>query len=268
MQRNSIYDTANIKSGRRTWIPAANKANLLFAIKQSIIACRPNNAYNIISKMKRESMELSDQMELLIEESKLNIKTDVNLAKKCLLMIIEEKKIEKDYITKSTAHRLYGEILADNYASNISDISDKHFETAKRYLMKYALQHQKAHLVPSLDDNDQLTQFSQTIFEEKSDDVNCKIKSSICIFDTMAKYFDREYVSKCAYTKSLEYQKKKSIYDRNQKLLDAMNLDGQIRAADNEVKKSYTTLNRSLQLDREEFKTTEKEKKNAARNAL
>jgi hypothetical protein len=268
IQRYSIFDTANIKAGRRTWIPPANKANLFFAIKQSIIASRPNDAYKIITMMKSEAMELGDQMELLIEESKLNLKTDVNLAKKCLETVIDEKKIERDFITKSTAHRIYGEILADNYAANISEISEKHFDKAQNYLVKYAQHHQKAHLVPQLDNEEQLTQFSQSLSEELDDDVNRKIKSSTCIFDTMAKYFDREYANKCAYIKSQEYQNKKKIHERNVATLTAMNSDGKIRKADPEIRKAFISLTKSCQIDKEEFKTTEREMKNAARNAL
>lgn len=268
LQRSSIFDTANIKSGRRTWIPNAHKRNLLFAIKQAVAAGRPNIAYNIITKMKSESIEVSDKMELLIEESKLNLKEDLNLAKKCLLSVIEEKKIELDFITKSCAHRLYGEILADNYAMTVSEISKKHFEVAQTYLLKYAQAHERAHLVPNLDNEEQLSQFSQSLTEELDDDIDRKIKSSTCIFDTMAKYFDREYVNKCAYMKSQEYENKKKIYDRNVANVAAMNSDGKIAKADPEVKKSYITLNRSIQIDKEEFKTFEKEKKTAARNAL
>lgn len=267
-QRYSIFDTANIKAGRRTWIPLANKENLFFTIKQSIIAGRPNDAFNIITKMKRESIELSDQMELLIEESKLNLKTDVNLAKKCLFTVIEEKNIEKDFITKSTAHRLYGEILADNFAAKISEINDNHFQKAQNYLVKYAQFHQKSHLVPNLDDDKELSQFTQSLSNEHDDVVDRKIKTSTCIFDTVAKYFDREYVNKSAYMKSLDYLNKKKINERNVATLSAMNADGKIDKAEQEVKKSYITLRRSIQIDKEEFKATEKEKKNAAKNAL
>lgn len=215
-----------------------------------------------------KALDLSDQMELLIVESKLNLRSDINLAKKCLLNVIDEKMIEKDFITKSIAHRLYGEILAENHAASISEISKNHFEKAQNYLLKYAKFHNKGHLVPNLDDHEQLTQLSQSLSEEQEDDVDKKIKTSTCIFDTMAKYFDREYGSKCAYMNSLEYQKKKKNYERNQKTLDAMNADGKINKADPEVKKSYIMLMRSVKLDKEVFATAEKEKKNAARNAL
>lgn len=269
MQRLSILDTSNIRSGRRTWIPIANKSNLLLAIREAIAAGCLNDAYRKILKISSiESLSVSDRMEILIEESKLSMHTDVNLAKKCLQKILEEKETENDFVLKSTANRLYGEILAENYSASISDINKNHFEKSLKYLNQYAKYHKKEYLIPNVDNIEQMTQLSQKLLEENDCEIDKKISDCTSIFDTTAKYFDREYINKCAYINSMEYTEKKKTCEKNQKIIDQMNRDGKLNMQNVEIKKAYAMLTRSTNLDIAEIKSTEAEKKLAAKNAL
>jgi hypothetical protein len=272
MQRYSIFDTANIRSGRRTWIPEANKSNSFFAIREAVSNGQPWDAFKIISKIKaNESVTARDRMALLIEESKLNLKTDVNLAKKNLLRVIEDPDAKKDLVLMSNAHRLYGEILAENYSASISEINEKYFERSLTFLNKYAQQNNKSHLVPRLDSEEQLSQFSQRALEENGiedeSEIDMNIKSCTSIFDTMAKYYDREFINKASYIKSEEFKQKKSLCERNRTLMHQISTRGDIKQ-DPEVRRSYILLDRSIKLDEAEFASAEKERKNAAKNAL
>ena len=267
MQRCSIYDTANIKAGRRTWIPLAKKSNLFFTIKQAITAGCPNDAFVIINKMRSELADVSDQMELSIEEAKLNAKINWKLAKKCLTTVIEDKQTEKDLVLKCKAHQLHGELLAENYASSTSDINKVNFKVAHKLLMKYAKYHNKEHLIPGLDNQEHFSQFSQALSEEVEDDVDSKIKSCTTLFDTIAKYFDRDYLEKFAYVNSLEYKEKKKILSRNKEKLDRMKADKK-EYGNQDFRKSLVILQRSVELDERELKETESEMKTAAKTAL
>lgn len=271
LQRNSIFDTANIKSGRRTWVPEAHQANLLFIAKQSIISGYPNDAVKAIAKIKNlENVSHIEQLECLLEEAKLNAKKIPDLAKECLGRIIENKQIESNYILKSKAYHLYGEILAENYTFEISDITKNYFDQSTAHIEKYARIHGKDHLVSKLDDKnpDQLSQGSDILLdEENDDDIELKIREASGVYDTIAKYHDRDYQFKRNYLTSEDFLKKKESYKKNVERYEAMKLSMN-KDTTSDVKKSYVVLQKSINMDKEEIDDAEKRKKSAARNAL
>lgn len=66
----------------------------------------------------------------------------------------------------------------------------------------------------------------------------------------------------------MEYTEKKKTCEKNQKIIDQMNRDGKLNMQNVEIKKAYAMLTRSTNLDIAEIKSTEAEKKLAAKNAL
>jgi hypothetical protein len=223
---------------------------------------------------KLEKLTFCHNMEILIEEAKLNMVNNVEMAKHCLIKVIDESEIERHYIIKSHAYRLYGEVLAENYALSIGDIEKKYFAKSLMFLEKYAKMHNMDHLIANLDDNDvELSQASQEIVQERAKDVEKNIRESSCVFDVIAKYHDREYVYKDNYIKSAEYKAKKKTYAQNKEKIGG--LTHLLRTTDRkneehvrEINKSLIVLKKSLTFDEAEMEAVEKERKNAAKNAL
>lgn len=267
-QRNSIMSTANIKTGKRTWVPDALQSNLLFTIKHAIIAGYNNDAIKIIAKIKTmENVSLSNKMEALLEEAKLNMTCQKELAKHCLMQVIEERDNQSDYIVKSNAYRLYGEILAENYSSCLIDIEKQYFSTSTNYLEKYANYHNKGHLVANFKET-VIEQYSQVLDDEAETDVVLKIRSSAKIFDTIAKYYDREYEDKNKIINSIEFKKKKETYSKNMIRYQHLSVLSRNPASNQDIKKSLVVLKRSTDYDKQEIETAESEKKTAAKNCF
>lgn len=267
-QRNSILETANIKTGKRSWIPNAIHSNLLLIVKQSVNFGFKNDAIKAIAKMKTLEKQVNE-MEVFLEDAKLNIETNVVLAKSCLEEIMDERNIDCDALVKSHAYRIYGEILAENYSCDIIEIGKKFFDKSMLYLERYAKCCNKSHLVAKLDINQPQSsqeESQQTVFEVVDNETESKIINAACIYDTIAKFYDREYEFKVAYLKSHDFKQKKESYGRN--LKKAQQLAKEIRTKSKDVQRSYHILNKSNDLDKQEIENAEKDKKYAARNAI
>lgn len=267
-QRSVIFDTANIRTGRRTWIPDALKTNMIFSIKEAIASDFRNDASNKISMFKNlEGITNGHLMEVLIEDAKLHMKSNLNYAKDCLMKVINEKQAESDLILKSTAYHLYGEILAQSYSFNITEINEKYFEKSLAYLKKYAECHNKKYLLPNIDNDEEISRFSQNLLNNENESViDAKIKSCAKIFDDIAKYFDREYIRKSTYMKSAEFISKKELLEKSNKNLEKMNRD--IRAQNEDIRKSYIILMKSTKLESQAIQEIENEKRIAAKTAI
>ncbi|KAG5684498.1 hypothetical protein PVAND_013728 [Polypedilum vanderplanki] len=271
-QRNSIFDTANIKTGRRTWIPTALQNNLLFIAKQSIIFNHPNNAIKAISKMKiLENVSVENQLKGLLEEAKLNMKGNTDLAMNCLKEILDNKYTDEDYILKCHTLRLYGEILAENYTMDIAEIYTKYFNQALVYLEKFAKYHKMDHLVSKLktdsssQDMIQMNIFTNLIEDNNIEEAEMKIRDASLIYDVMAKYYDREYEERMNYLKSSDFKRKKQSFEKNKERICAMKSK---KNTSQDFKRSLIVLQKSTDLDKIEIEEAEKEKKNAARNSI
>jgi hypothetical protein len=272
-QRNSIFDTGNIKTGRRTWIPEAVQNNLLFIAKQSVNFGFSNNAIKAIAKMKNlENLTNETKLKGLLEEAKLNMVTNTELAKSCLKQILEDKQIESDYILKCHAFRLFGEILAENYSMEFSNIVKNYFNKSMAYLERYANNCGRQHLVATLEINPEQPQQSQYVLpsqlmvEDKGgDDIDAKIQDASSIYDTMAKYYDRLYEEKINYLKSPVFLEKKKSLEKNQSRIETMKKE---KEPSIDFRKSLLILKKHTEQDRREVVEAEKEKKIAARNCV
>ncbi|KAL7034827.1 hypothetical protein ACKWTF_008120 [Chironomus riparius] len=272
LQRNSILSTANIRAGKRTWVPDAVQYNSLFLVKNAVLAGQHNDAIPLITELKESISSLPKKLEVLLEEAKLNMNKNEEMAKSCLSEIINIKIKDDDAILLSIAHRLYGEILAENFSDDLLVISTNYFDVSMTYLDNYARFHGKQYLVAKLDDDAAFNTFSQSLLTEKIDDeksrlIESKIYDASCIYDTVARYNDREYEFKLSYITSPDFIQKKNTYAKNVERLKPMKMSF-TKDADADFKKSYAILSKSTDLDRIEIENAEKEKKLAAKNAI
>lgn len=271
VQRNSIYDTANIKSGKRDWIPAALQSNMLLIVKESIDAACETDAIKMMMKMRYSSeLTVANEAELLIHEAKLNIKTNINLAKLCLKRVFEEKAFDKQHLLKSIAYRLYGEILAESHADEFSKINDNYFQKSIKNLEIYAKIHNKSNLVAKLDYGQMSQELSESQFEavEASDEIEKLINENACVFNIVAKYFDREYVSRGDYIDSPDFQNKLKAIEKNKVKQKALEESIKRDKLNKDLFRSGIIFAKSLKIDELEVKETYKQKKTAAGNAM
>lgn len=269
-QRNSIFDTANIRTGKRSWIPEALQSNMLHMVKEASNAGCVDDALKIIAKMRSlTNLTAYSKAEMLINEAQLTFKTNLNLAKHCLKRVIDEKEFEREYLMRSTAYRLYGEIIAKSHADD-GKVAQDHFKKSISYLEKYAKHYKKPHLVIDVtNDSSQATQdSSQPTTHEDDDTVDTKIKESICVFDIFAKYFDQEYISRSEYIVSPEFRNKLNTLERNKKKVEEFKKAISLDKNNIDIKKSYVVLNRSIKIDEEEIRNAQKQKKQAAGHAM
>lgn len=265
-QRNSIFDTANIKAGRRRWIPQALEDNMLFIVKESISSECKSVAIKTLAKMRLlPNLSPTTKAEMLIQEAQLNFDTNMNLSKHCLKRVINDKEFVKEFMLKSTALRLYGEILAESHADDITTINAEYFKRSISYLESYAKHNKKSYLVANVDKTELSQDVSQPQQLDSEDVVSKQIKNNICVFDVVAKYFDREYISKSEYIASPDFQNKLKAITRNKKILEEI-----IKRVSKEpdLRKTYVIYKRNLEIDETEIKTAEKQMKAAAGNAI
>ena len=192
-QRNSVLDTANIKAGKRTWIPEALQVNMMLIIKEAISGCCNNDAVKMIAKMKSlENLLPSFKAELFIQDAEISWKmNNKQLAKHSLRRVMEEKELERETLLRCQAYKTYGIYLAESYTEDIGTIYTNYFKTSVLILEKYAKHRNKSHLVSVLAEN---SQPSQTPMNTDDDAESQKIKKHIGIFDIIAKYYDRDYI--------------------------------------------------------------------------
>ena len=268
-QRNNIFDTANIKSGKRTWIPEALQSNMLHIVKESIAAECDNDAIKTIAKMRTLSNLMpSIKAEMFIKEAQLNLKNNMKLAKHCLKRVLDEKEFETEFMFKSIAYRLFGEIQAENHADEIRKLRAEYFDKSIVYLEQYAKRYNKSHLVVAVDKSQPLQDFSQPMETDDADVVDQKIKENICVFDIVAKYFDREYISLSEYIISPEFQDKLKTIENNEKKKLAFEKMRSKNKTDKDASKSCIILTRSLEIDRKEVDAVQQQVKVAAKSAV
>ncbi|CRK98224.1 CLUMA_CG011587, isoform A [Clunio marinus] len=273
-QRNSIYDTANIRTGKRTWIPEALQSNMLMIVKEAIEADCQNDAIKMISKLRALSnITTANKAEMLVTEAQINLKSNMNLAKHSLKCVIEEKEFGKFPMLKCAALRMFGEILADNQADKVDVIVKNYFLRAIRTLEAYAEKHKMSHLIAFISTNQASEKSSQSLMSQDSDDhvdgkVEKIIKENISIFDTVAKYYDREYMEKCEYMNSADYQNKiealKKNIEKKEEFVKMLKHDSENKT----IKHSKIIYERSIAIDETELGELKREKGNAACNAL
>jgi serine-protein kinase ATM len=270
-QRNSIFDTANIRMGKRTWVPEAMQSNMLHIVKESIESGCDSDAVKMIAKMRTlDKLTVTSKAELLIKEAHLSFKTNVNLAKHCLKCLQEDQEFDREYLLRSVAYRMYGEIMAESHADDIVNISNEYFKKSVSYLEKYAKHHDKSHLVADVTYNSQqvLSQQSQQMSQEDESIVDQKIKENICVFDIIAKYFDREYVARSEYIASPDFVNKIRTFDDNKKKHAEFERAANNNKSDKDLRRSCFILKKSLDIDDNEIKSVNKQKKQAAGNAM
>ena len=192
-QRNSVLDTANIKAGKRTWIPEALQVNMMFIIKEAISGGCNNDAIKMIAKMKSfENLLPSFKAELFIQDAEISWKmNNKQLAKHSLRRVMEEKELERETLLKCKAFKMYGIYLAESYTEEIGTIYTNYFKTSVLMLEKYAKHRNKSHLVTALLENPQLSQKQSNTDDDAESQ---KIKKHVGIFDIIAKYYDRDYI--------------------------------------------------------------------------
>lgn len=266
-QRNSIFDTANIKAGKRTWIPGAIQSNMLYILKESIEAGCDSDAIKTIAKMRLlADVQTTYKAEMLIMEAQLNFKTNLKLAKHCLKSVIEEKEFDREHIPRSIAYRLYGEIQAENHADEIIKIDTEYFQKSINRLVKYAKDQNRQHLVAEVNCNE-MSQSSQAMTTD-DEDVDKKIKKNICVFDILAKYYDREYISRCEYILSPDFKNKVNAYEKNNEKMKGFTKIYNADKTNREAGKSLVILTKSLGIDKLEIETAQAQKKIAAKMAM
>lgn len=267
-QRNSLFNTANIRMGKRTWIPQAVQSNMLHIVKKSIAAGSDDVAMKTIAKLRSlENLTATTKAEMLIKEAQLNLTSNMSLAKHCLKRVLDEKEFEAEFLLRSVAYRLFGELQAENHADDISKISDGYFAKSINLLEKYAKHHNKSHLVLDVTYNE-LSQFSQPMPPESDDVVDKKIRENIGVFDIVAKYFDREYVARCAYLVSPDFLNKESAFESNNIKLRDLKKSFNADKSNKELGRSCAFFGRNLEIDEREIKAAHKQRKVAAGMAM
>lgn len=265
-QRNSIFDTANIRTGKRTWVPEALQSNMLYIVKEASDASCTDDAFKMMAKMRAlTNLTPSSKAEILVKEAQLSFKTNLSLAKHCLKRVLEEPEFEREHLMRGVVHRLYGEILAENHTGDIQSIFIEHFDKSIKLLEKYAKHHNKSHLVADLTYSQLSQDFSQPMTQESADVVDEQIKKSVCVFDIVAKYYDRQYVALCDYIDSPDFKNKKSTYENNK--IKLANFE-QERRNNRDAQKSYIILKKTLEIDEVEIKESTKTRTKAANKAM
>ena len=183
-QRNSIFSTARLTHARK-FIPEAKQSNTLFIIKEAISSGQNNVAISNIAIMRSQEKLIPDlEAELLIEYSRMswNLK-DTNLAKQLLLQIIHDKEL-KDSLIKSKAYRLQGEYLAQNHAESIDKIHENYFLKSLACYEEFLRKNGKNDLLQS--------EIASQCGDE--DEITVRMRKEMLIYETIAKYADREYI--------------------------------------------------------------------------
>lgn len=268
-QRNSILDTANIKMGKRIWVPGAVQSNMLHIIQESIQANCSNEAIKTIAQMKvLENVTPTAEAEMLIKEAQLNFKTNMRLAKHSLSRVMEDDCFKSEHLLRSIAFRMYGQILAESHADEIEEINTNYFAKSIKQLEKYAKHHHKDHLVNDVTASEMSQGYSQPIPVEDEDLLDKKIRKNICVFDIVARYFDREYVYKCEYIASPDFVNKLKTYENNKKTVNQLTAMYKADKRNKELYKSLIIFQRSMEIDAKEIESTENQKKAAAGKAV
>lgn len=268
-QRNSIFDTANIKTGKRTWIPEALQMNMLHVVKEAIEAGCNSDAIKTTAQLRAlPNLTSACKAEMLMKEAELNFNGNMKFAKNCLKRILDEKEFEQESLTRCVALRVHGEILAEHNAEEMKKIHKEYFLKSISYLERYARRHKKVHLVPDVDYSQVSQELSQEIRNNLGDKIDQKIKENVCVFDIVAKYHDREYISKSEYILSPDFQNKVKTLARNEEKLIKFSALFKNDKGNKDVHKSVIILERSIQIDKAEIESAEDLKKKAAGHAM
>lgn len=184
-QRNSIFHTAGVVHARK-FIPEAIQVNTLFIIKEAIKSAQHNVAIRNIATMKSHKNLIPDlEAQLLIEDSRVSWQlNDTNLAKQLLQKVINEPQF-KDLLIKSQAFRLHGEYLGQSHAETIDKINESYFMQSLKYLELYAQDNGKSNLINTK---------TAGQHKEDKDESSLRMRKEFIIYETIAKYADREYI--------------------------------------------------------------------------
>lgn len=143
-------------------------------------------------------------------------------------------------LCRARALRIYGEFLAETKSTNLLTLLEKFFKTSLTML-------------------ESIEQKTTGIVERMSISVESLnefvLENRILAYEAIAKYADREYNQLNGYMKSSLHTQKVERQKQNAKTIDEM---GKLDMT-TEMRKSYFTLKRIDEIDRNEIHTTEKE---------
>lgn len=180
----------------------------------------------------------------MLEDAQLSWQLgDQVLAKKLLLSSMNKKDIETS-LTRATALRIFGIILAESSTEPISTVIDKFFRQSLKLLDKIdnlqtnLLQHMKMSAAT-------LTTFIS--------------ENRIRAYESIAMYADREYNRLVVYMKSDTYLAKQARVDKNTQITTEMKVTMERSSKSIDMKRSYASLIRTTDIDRTELQSTESE---------
>lgn len=275
VQRNSIFDTADIRMGRRTWIPDVLQTNMLLIIKEAIENGEHIIGIKTIASMRNlKNLTTSNKAELLLKEAQMNFKTNRMLAEHCLQQIMPKNtEFSRHILVRSIAYRLYGELMAEYNIENFDKIFSKYLNVSIIFLAEYAKTNKKSHLVVDVESSRSLSQSQNqnpqvSLNNDEDLKIEKKISENICIFEIIAKYHDREYVAKYEHIKSPFFQQLKRNLENNK--LKLLKLEEARRKDPNnlELSRSEVVIKRSTRNDESDIKETQKSLKTSGRYAL
>lgn len=180
-QRASIFKTLGLQ-GSRIWTrisPEPLQNILLKIVSEARIVSNKNVSIRNLAILNSLELTKTTEARVLLEDSQLNWSLgDKNLAKKLAFHVATETEYNTT-LSKVVALRLYGEFLAESRSENPIVIYKEFFKTSLNLLKKI--------------DQNQST-LSDKIGLQHIDFVTFEKETRLEIYDSLAKYVDREYV--------------------------------------------------------------------------
>jgi ataxia telangiectasia mutated family protein len=227
--------------------------NSLFVIKQSRISedCEGIALRTIEEMRKMEKLLPYYEVELTLQDAQISWHRNQRDLAKSLLRFVQKDKKSPDLLQRSEAFRIYGEYAAQSQDEDYDQIYKNYFDPSMRALDMYAKQSGNSELLNTASQREL----------NYSDPESIKILEYLPIFETIAKYYDRQYTQAFEYMESDAYKKRQENLERNSQVLKA--LENEIQKIPRNIEnkavledkhKTKIILKRNREIDEEELK--------------
>lgn len=143
-------------------------------------------------------------------------KADLSLAE----VLLKEASKSNDSVVKMTAYRKLGEYMSTSISNSSNKIFDDYFIKSVHTLENYAKSH------------DRFEDMKKGIYDD--DKIGENLKQNVIIYETIARYYDKEYTRVVNYINGTSYQEKKEM---------SRKLEASIHEMQEKTKKDYPFTN-------------------------
>lgn len=179
----------------------------------------------------------------MLEDAQLSWQLgDQVLAKKLLLNTINIKDVDSS-LTRATALRIFGIIMADSGTEAVSTVIDQFFQPSLRMLKN--IEKVQSSLLPRI----KMSATALTAY---------LAENRIRAYEAVATYADREYNRLVGYMKSDTYLAKRTRVENNVKTIAELKTAAE-RSQKIDLKRSYVALTKTTDIDRAELQSTQTE---------